>query len=115
MRAEIVVYDELDAIAPFEVLSIAARSVELSLALVGADARPSVRTAHGLELRVPAVRGAPEGLIAPGGGWAAGGSTGVRAEIARGDPGRQSVPAMGVARRSRRCAPGRCSSPTPGS
>jgi hypothetical protein len=60
MRAEIVVYDELDAIAPFDVLSIAARSVELSPALVAADGRPSARPAYGLELRVHAVLGAPD-------------------------------------------------------
>ena len=87
MRAEIVVYegvDELDAIAPFEVLSVAAGSARLSVELVCLDARQSVRTAHGIELRVPAVLGAPDLLIVPGGGWAAGVSTGVRAEIARG-------------------------------
>ena len=75
MRAEVVVDDELDAIVPFEVLSIAARTVELSLALAGADARLSVRTAHGLELRVPAVLGAPDVLIVPGSGWSAGDHT----------------------------------------
>lgn len=91
MRIQIVLFDgfdELDAIAPFEVLR---RAEEL-----GADLHPQLVTVEGarevtalLGLRVHAEAALDldhpaDLLLIPGGGWNAGGSRGVRAEIERG-------------------------------
>ena len=73
MRVEIVVFDgfdELDAVAPYEVLSHAANSgADWDVALVSAHGAGPVSTAHGLQLTVTEGLGHPDALIVPGGGW----------------------------------------------
>jgi transcriptional regulator GlxA family with amidase domain len=88
MRIEIVVFDgfdEMDAIAPYEVLrTAAALGAPIEAELVGAHGAATVTAAHGLRLVVD--RGpseAPHVLLVPGGGWFHG--AGVRDEIERGD------------------------------
>ena len=87
MRIEILLYtgfDEVDAIAPFEVLANAATAVDgLEVALVGAHGPGEVIASHGARLLVD--RGLSDGadlVIVPGGGWRDGG--GVRHEHAAG-------------------------------
>ena len=68
-QVQILVYDgvdELDVVAPYEVLSAAGLWVEL----VSIDPTPVIRAAHGLSL-IPArpLGPAPELLVVPGGGW----------------------------------------------
>jgi transcriptional regulator GlxA family with amidase domain len=80
-------FDELDAIAPFEVLRNAeAVGADLHPTLVGAHGAGEITAAHGARLRVD--RGPSESagmLLVPGGGWNSGGERGARAEVARGD------------------------------
>lgn len=92
MRMQIVVYDgfdELDALAPLEVLRRAAElGADLTVELVTLEPRDEVTAAFGLRLRPDGVLdpdAPPDLLLVPGGGWNAGGTTGVRAEIARGE------------------------------
>ncbi|WP_320669754.1 DJ-1/PfpI family protein [Patulibacter defluvii] len=78
-------FDELDAIAPFEVLAAAGFRCEL---VVDGDERslerPVVAT-HGLRVLPDAALAArPDVLIVPGGGWAARSSAGTWAEHERG-------------------------------
>jgi transcriptional regulator GlxA family with amidase domain len=79
-EVQILIYngvDELDVVAPFEVLSAAGFSVEL----VCIDPVPMVRAAHGLTLTASRYLGpAPELLVVPGGGWASRAPTGAWAE-----------------------------------
>ena len=89
VRVEIVLYegfDELDAIAPYEVFSRVRRDGgDVEVALVTIDAPVRVTAAHGaVVVAQDRLSGRPDLLIVPGGGWAEGASTGVRAEIARG-------------------------------
>jgi transcriptional regulator GlxA family with amidase domain len=84
MDAEILVYegfDELDAIGPFEVLSL------LAPKLVTLKRTDTVTASHGLTLIPRATLShAPELLIVPGGGWAARNEkTGAYAEYLRGE------------------------------
>lgn len=58
--------DELDAVAPFEILVSAGYQVEL----VTAEARSAVTGAHGMTLTPSAVLGEPDLLIVTGGRWA---------------------------------------------
>jgi transcriptional regulator GlxA family with amidase domain len=88
MRIEIVVFDgfdEMDAIAPYEVLrTAAALGAPIEADLVGAHGAATVTASHGLRLVVD--RGpseAPDVVLVPGGGWFHG--AGVRDEIERGD------------------------------
>ena len=88
MRIEIVVFDgfdELDAIAPYEVLRTAVgHGAEIDTELVGAHGAGTVTASHGTRIVVD--RGpseAPDLMLVPGGGWFYG--AGVRAEIERGD------------------------------
>lgn len=93
MRVQIVVFDgfdELDALAPLEVLRRAAEmGADMTVALVTLAPRDDeVTAAFGLRLRPDAtldLDAPPDLLLVPGGGWNAGGATGVRAEIARGE------------------------------
>lgn len=92
MRIQIVVYDgfdELDALAPLEVLRRAAElGADLTVTLVTLAPRDEVTAAFGLRLRPDSALdpdAAPDLLLVPGGGWNASGTTGVRAEIARGE------------------------------
>jgi transcriptional regulator GlxA family with amidase domain len=79
-------FDELDAIAPYEVLRNAeALGADLHATLVGAHAAGEVTASHGT--RVVVDRAVSEGagmLLVPGGGWNAGGDRGARAEARRG-------------------------------
>jgi transcriptional regulator GlxA family with amidase domain len=91
MRFQILIYDgfdELDAIAPFEVL----HNAELAktgavVELVTADAVKEITAAHGLRLRPSAqlnLKQRPDVLVVPGGGWAMGSTKGARVEAERG-------------------------------
>ena len=90
MKAEVLVYDgfdELDAIAPFEVLENAARldSVELEVRLVAEGGPREVVAAHGLRIAVDRdIGGEPDLILVPGGGWNNKTSSGARAEFERG-------------------------------
>jgi transcriptional regulator GlxA family with amidase domain len=89
MRIEVLLYpgfDELDALAPWEVLSLVARGRDdLDAALVSLDGGASVRGSHATEV-------APHGalservdvLVVPGGGWNDRSEQGAWAEARRG-------------------------------
>lgn len=92
MRMQILLFDgfdELDALAPLEVLRRAAElGADLRVELVTLAPRDEVTAAYGLRLRSDGAldpNSPPDLLLVPGGGWNAGGQTGVRAEIARGE------------------------------
>jgi transcriptional regulator GlxA family with amidase domain len=87
MKIDIVVFDgfdEMDAIAPFEVLrTAAALGAPIDAELVGAHGAATITASHGARLVVD--RGPSEAadmLLVPGGGWFHG--AGVRDEIERG-------------------------------
>lgn len=88
MRAEIILYDgfdDLDALAPHEILRrAAAATADFSADLVTVDGLESVTSAYGVALRTPQRLGQPDLLLVPGGGWAARASRGAHAEAARG-------------------------------
>jgi transcriptional regulator GlxA family with amidase domain len=89
MKAAIVLYDgfdDLDAVGPFEVLSMAAETgLGMEVALVTREPVPWVTSSHGLRV-------APHGVlendvdlvIVPGGSWAARSQVGAWGEIERG-------------------------------
>jgi transcriptional regulator GlxA family with amidase domain len=88
MKVDIVVFDgfdELDALAPYEVLRTAAGlGAPIAAELVGAHGAGTVTASHGTRIAVD--RGPAEDadlVLVPGGGWFHG--AGVRAEIERGD------------------------------
>jgi len=88
MRIDIVVFDgfdEMDAIAPYEVLRTAAGlGAPIEAELVGAHGAGTITASHGLRLTVD--RGPSDSaqmLLVPGGGWFHG--PGVRHEIERGE------------------------------
>lgn len=89
MKTEIVVFDgfdELDALAPFEVLRrAAAGGADLEAKLVTLDGTGEVTAQHGLRVGVEGKLGEPDVLIVPGGGWNSSSPRGVRAEYERGD------------------------------
>jgi transcriptional regulator GlxA family with amidase domain len=87
MKIEIVVFDgfdEMDAIAPYEVLRTAAElGAPIDAELVGAHGPATITASHGARITVE--RGpseAPDVMLVPGGGWFHG--AGVRDEIERG-------------------------------
>lgn len=92
MRIEIIVYDgfdELDALAPFEVLRRAAEAgADIRVALVTLGETEEIVGFYGLRVR-PDGRlggeGRPDLLIVPGGGWNHRGPHGARAEAERGE------------------------------
>jgi transcriptional regulator GlxA family with amidase domain len=84
-------FDELDSIAPFEVLSaVAARLPGWRVELVALDGPREILANHGLRLHAPARLGPmsgpgrPDVVIVPGGGWADQSPQGARAEVAGG-------------------------------
>ena len=82
-------FDELDAIAPFEVLSMAARRMpDWRVEFVTTDGAASIRAANGLVLQLDGARlnavNRPDVLLVPGGGWADRTPKGARAEVERG-------------------------------
>jgi len=88
MRIEIVVFDgfdELDAVAPYEVLrNAAAGGADWDVALVGAHGAGVVTGSHGLQLTVTERLSHPDALIAPGGGWGEHAERGTWGEVQRG-------------------------------
>lgn len=91
MKAEVLVYDgfdELDAIAPLEVLRNASRldNVDLEVRLVAAGGPCEVVAAHGLRITVDGDLGEePDLILVPGGGWNNQPPSGARAEVERGE------------------------------
>ena len=90
MRCEVLVYpgfDELDALAPWEVLSGLAKAREdLDAALVSLDGAGPVRASHGAIITPHrALSARPEVIIVPGGGWNDDAPEGARAEARRGE------------------------------
>jgi transcriptional regulator GlxA family with amidase domain len=83
-QVQILIYDgadELDVVAPFEILAAAGFAVEL----VSLDPTPIIRTAHGLSLSPSRFLGpAPELLVVPGGSWISRAPEGAWAEVQRG-------------------------------
>jgi transcriptional regulator GlxA family with amidase domain len=81
-------FDELDAIAPFEVLHNAATAgADARVALVTADGAETVTAAHGLRVSASGRLGEgerPDVVIVAGGGWTSHAPQGVRAEVASG-------------------------------
>ncbi len=88
MRIEIVVFDgfdELDAVAPYEVLrNAAAGGADWDVALVGAHGAGVVTGSHGLQLTVTERLSHPDALIVPGGGWGEHAERGTWGEVQRG-------------------------------
>jgi transcriptional regulator GlxA family with amidase domain len=91
MRFQILIFDgfdELDAIAPYEVLQNAAQAkVDATVELVTADAAKEITADHGLRLRPSGqldLQHRPDVLVVPGGGWIDRSSRGARAEAERG-------------------------------
>lgn len=82
-------FDELDVIAPFEVLkNAAAAGADLHVELVALDKSQVITAAHGLQVRVEGCLGdgpRPDVLIVPGGGWNNRAPQGARAEAQRGE------------------------------
>lgn len=91
MRFEIVVFDgfdELDAIAPFEVLQNARQAgADFEVRLASWTGAREVTGAHGLRVAVESVdknSPRPDVVIVPGGGWIARSPVGARGEAERG-------------------------------
>ncbi len=88
MDIEIIVFDgfdELDAIAPFEVLRHAADAgAPFRVSLVGADGPGEIRAANGLRMYVDAGIGRPDAVVVPGGGWLDRNGAGAYQQAARG-------------------------------
>lgn len=82
-------FDEMDALAPFEVLKTAiALGADLRVELVTLSDSIEVVAAHGLRLKADAVLDIghpPDVLIVPGGGWNSRGGQGARAAAEKGD------------------------------
>lgn len=91
MHFAIVVFDgvdELDFVAPLEIL----RAARFGVTLCALDAPATIRCAHGLRVEVAArVPDRCDWLVVPGGGWASQAAEGVRAEIASGRIAREIV------------------------
>ena len=92
MKIQIIVFagfDELDVIAPFEVLRDAMTlDAALRVEVVTLDGSPAVVAAHGLPVRVDRhlqMDDRPDLLIVPGGGWNDRAALGAWAEARRGD------------------------------
>ncbi|WP_135852399.1 DJ-1/PfpI family protein [Halorussus salinus] len=65
-------FDELDAVAPYEVFSnAAARGCDLDVSLRALDADETVTASHGLRIEVDGLLGDadPDLVVVPGGGW----------------------------------------------
>jgi transcriptional regulator GlxA family with amidase domain len=90
MQAEVVLYDgfdELDALAPWEVLDGVAKAVgDLDIALVSLDGAAPLTASHGTVVHPHrALSERPGLLIVPGGGWSDARAEGARAQVERGD------------------------------
>jgi transcriptional regulator GlxA family with amidase domain len=90
LRIDVVLFegfDELDAIAPFEVFQNAAGAgADCDVSLVTREPPERVTASHGLtvgvdrQLAEPGEATAPDLLVVPGGGWSSGENRGVRRE-----------------------------------
>lgn len=81
-------FDELDAVAPYEVFSNAGQfGGEIDARLVTLEPRDRVRASHGLRIEPDDVLddAAPDLVVVPGGGWNARAEQGARNEAQRGD------------------------------
>lgn len=82
-------FDELDAIAPFEVLHNATlRGAPFDVRYVAAPSTGEIVAAHGSRLSCDAKLGSgprPDVIVVPGGGWIDGSAAGARAEVNRGE------------------------------
>lgn len=81
-------FDELDAIAPFEVLTTAAAfGAPFSVAMAATGDGEVVTAAHGLRVICDHAAGdrVSDLLVVPGGGWSTRGPLGVRGEVDRGE------------------------------
>lgn len=92
MRIDILIFpgfDELDAIAPFEVFHNAKlRGAPFDLRYVAAPSTGEIVAAHGSRLSCDAKLGSgprPDVIVVPGGGWIDGSKAGARAEVDRGE------------------------------
>lgn len=92
MQIDVLLYpgfDELDAIAPFEVFHNAKlRGAPFDLRYVAAPGAGEIVAAHGLRLSCEAKLGSgprPDLIVVPGGGWIDGSTTGACAEVNRGE------------------------------
>ncbi|UPW02090.1 DJ-1/PfpI family protein [Halorussus gelatinilyticus] len=93
MAAEIAVvvydgFDELDAVAPYEVFSnAAARGCDIDVSLRTLDAAESVTASHGLRVEVDGrlADADPDLVVVPGGGWNDRADESAWAETQRGD------------------------------
>lgn len=92
MRIQIVIFDgfdELDAIAPYEVLHAAAElGADLHVELVTLDDRAEITASHGISLRPHgrlALNDPADIVVIPGGGWNNRAAAGAWAESERGD------------------------------
>jgi len=82
-RTEILVFDgvdELDAVAPFEILVAAGYQVEL----VTTEPRSAVTGSHGMTISPTGVLGRPDLLVVTGGGWSAKAPDSAWGEVQRG-------------------------------
>jgi transcriptional regulator GlxA family with amidase domain len=91
MQIDIVLFpgfDELDAVAPYEVLhNASALGADFQVRFVSDGGPGEIVAAHGARIHSHAALDRPERpnlVIVPGGGWAGGARVGVRAEIERG-------------------------------
>jgi transcriptional regulator GlxA family with amidase domain len=90
MRCEVLLYpgfDELDALAPWEVISGLAKAREdLDAALVSLDGAAPVRASHGAIITPHrALSARPDVIVVPGGGWNDDAPEGARAEARSGE------------------------------
>jgi transcriptional regulator GlxA family with amidase domain len=90
MRIEILLYDgfdELDGIAPFEVLRTAEEhGADIHAVLVGADGAGTITASHGTRIEVGAgVSETADMVLVPGGSWNSRGERGAWAEAQRGE------------------------------
>jgi len=81
-------FDELDAVAPYEVFSnAAARGCDLDVSLRALDAEETVTASHGLRVEVDGLLGDadPDLVVVPGGGWNDRADASAWAEAQKGD------------------------------
>lgn len=92
MRIDVLLFpgfDELDAIAPFEVFHNATlRGAPFEARYVAAPSTGEIVAAHGSRLNCDVKLGSgprPDVIVVPGGGWIDGSASGARAEVNRGE------------------------------
>lgn len=79
-------FDELDAIAPYEVFCNAVGAgADLSTRMVTLEPSETVTASHGLRVGIDGTLGSPDVLLVPGGGWGNRAATGAWGEYDRGD------------------------------